>query len=130
MKKIQAATCSDNYDIVFTDNGMVSVENETSGSLVNMLKLDFNSNDDWELDEELGLHWLSDNNDGYLQLKKGENSIVVAIQRKLAKMEGVSAIKEMTISRSIQNRIMGIECVVLSEDGETINIGKEVASDR
>ena len=88
-KPISAATCSDDFDFVITEDGFISVETETSQSLVSMLKLDFTSNDDWALDSSLGVHWFSNVNDGLLQVKGSEAQIVCAVQRTLLSTGGV-----------------------------------------
>lgn len=124
-KIISGATCSDNYDLVFTDDGLISVETETGSALANMLKLDFASNDDWELDSALGLHWLSKDNDGLMQVENSEVQIVSAIQRKLLSTEGVKQIKEMQIARGI-NRRLYISVTIVAESGEEIKLEKEV----
>lgn len=124
-KIISGATCSDNYDLVFTDDGLISVETETGSAIANMLKLDFASNDDWPLDPSLGLHWLSPNNDGLMQVKGSEVQIVNSIQRKLMSTEGVRQIKEINIAKGI-NRKLYISVSVITDSGEEIKLEKEV----
>lgn len=126
MKIINAATCSDNYDFVLTNDGRLSIEENTGSAVANMLKFDFICNDDWVLDNELGIHWLSDNNDGLMQVKNSEVQIVSAIQRKLLSFDGVKEIKEMTINRGI-NRKLYIDATVIVEDGSSIKLIKEVS---
>lgn len=124
-KIISGATCSDNYDLVFTDDGLISVEMETGSAIANMLKLDFASNDDWPLDPALGLHWLSPDNDGLMQVKGSEVQIVSAIQRKLLSIEGIRQIKEIEIAKGI-NRKLYVSVTVISDSGEEIKLEKEV----
>lgn len=124
-KHISAATCSDNFDFVITDDGFISVETETSQALVNMLKLDFSSNDDWALDSNLGIHWFSKSNDGLLQVRGSENQIISAIQRKLMSIEGVREVSEMEIQRGI-NRKLYICVTIIADNGDTIKLEKEV----
>lgn len=124
-KIISGATCSDNYDLVFTDDGLISVETETGSAIANMLKLDFASNDDWPLDPALGLHWLSPNNDGLMQVKGSEVQIVSSIQRKLMSTEGVRQIKEINIAKGI-NRRLYISVSIITDSGEEIKLEKEV----
>lgn len=124
-KIISGATCSDNYDLVFTDDGLISVETETGSAIANMLKLDFASNDDWPLDPLLGLHWLSPNNDGLTQVKGSEVQIVSSIQRKLMSTEGVRQIKEINIVKGI-NRKLYISVSIITDSGEEIKLEKEV----
>lgn len=121
---INSATCSDNFDIVFTDDGFVSVEDTTHSSLANMLKLDFVSNDDWVLDPELGVHWLSAKNDGLLQVKGSEIEIISSIQRKLLGIKGVKEISNVEIARSVDRRLF-IKITVISDDDGVIEIVKE-----
>lgn len=125
LKDINALTCSDDFDFVFTDNGDVSVEKTNGASLANMIKLDFVSNDDWVLDKELGLHWVSKKDDGFLQIRGSETSIVGAITRKLNAMEGIREIREITINRGL-NRKLYINVIVITHNGEAIEISKEV----
>lgn len=124
-KIISGATCSDNYDLVFTDDGLISVETETGSAIANMLKLDFASNDDWPLDPALGLHWLSENNDGLMQVKGSEVQIVSAIQRKLLSIEGIRQIKEINIAKGL-NRKLYISVIVITDSGQEIQLEKEV----
>lgn len=124
-KTISGATCSNNYDLVFTDDGLISVEMETGSAIANMLKLDFASNDDWPLDPALGLHWLSPDNDGLMQVKGSEVQIVSAIQRKLLSIEGIRQIKEIEIAKGI-NRKLYVSVTVISDSGEEIKLEKEV----
>lgn len=125
-KIINAATCTDNFDIVLTDDGRLSIEEYTGSSVANMLKFDFICNDDWSLDPELGIHWLSKDNDGLMQVRDSEVQIVSSIQRKLLSMDGVKEIKEITINRGI-NRKLYIDAIVIAEDGTSIKIVKEVS---
>ncbi len=122
---INALTCSDEFDIVFTDNGDISVEKTNGASLANMLKLDFISNDDWVLDKELGIHWISNRDDGLLQVRGSEASIVGAIARKLGSIDGIREIREITINRGL-NRKLYVSAIVITTSGETIEIRKEV----
>lgn len=122
---INGATCSDDFDIVLTDAGFLSVETETKSSIANMLKLDFNSNNNWELDAALGLPWITRDNDGLLQRKSGEKDIVMAIQRKLTAMEGVKSVDEIEVSRGV-NRSLYFKVVITTSDGKSIEISKEV----
>lgn len=124
-KPISAATCSDDFDFVITEDGFISVETETSQSLVSMLKLDFTSNDDWTLDSSLGVHWFSNVNDGLLQVKGSEAQIVSAIQRKLLSTDGVREVDKIEIQRGL-NRKLYISVTVISETGEKILLEKEV----
>ena len=124
-KPISAATCSDDFDFVITEDGFISVETETSQSLVSMLKLDFTSNDDWALDSSLGVHWFSNVNDGLLQVKGSEAQIVSAIQRKLLSTDGVREVEKIEIQRGL-NRKLYISVTVISETGEKILLEKEV----
>lgn len=124
-KPISAATCSDDFDFVITEDGFISVETETSQSLVSMLKLDFTSNDDWALDSSLGVHWFSNVNDGLLQVKGSEAQIVSAIQRKLLSTDGVREVEKIEIQRGL-NRKLYVSVTVISETGEKILLEKEV----
>ena len=124
-KLINSATCTDNYDIKLTDDGFLSVEDETSMSVASMLRMHFNSNDDWILDKELGIHWLSSSNDGLMQVKNSEVQIVHAIQRKLLAFDGVARVVEVDIARGI-NRRLYITATVIAEDGKEIKLSKEV----
>lgn len=124
-KEICAATCSDNFDFVMTNDGFLSVETTTSQSLVNMLKLDFTSNDDWALDSSLGVHWFSRDNDGLIQIRGGEAQIVSAIQRKLMSIEGVREIEKIEIQRGL-NRKLFITVTIISDTGEKIILEKGV----
>ena len=124
-KPISAATCSDDFDFVITEDGFISVETETSQSLVSMLKLDFTSNDDWTLDSSLGVHWFSNANDGLLQVKGSETQIVSAIQRKLLSTDGVREVEKIEIQRGL-NRKLYVSVTVISETGEKILLEKEV----
>lgn len=120
-----SATCSDNFDFVLSDDGLLSVETNTSQSVVNMLKLNFASNDDWALDYDLGIHWLSKNNDGLLQVKGTETQIVSSIQRKLMSIEGVREIEKITINRGL-NRKLYISVIIITDNGDRITLEKEV----
>ncbi|MGL5717422.1 MAG: hypothetical protein ACRCX7_11115 [Cetobacterium sp.] len=122
---ISGATCSDKFDFVFTDDGYISIETSTASALANMLKLDFTSNDDWELDPSLGVHWLSKDNDGLLQVRGSEAQIVGAVQRKLMSIDGIKQIKEIEVSRGL-NRKLYISVVVIADTGEEIKLEKEV----
>lgn len=124
-KNICGATCSDDYDFVLTDDGHLSVETETAKSVANILKLDFNSNDDWSLDYDLGIHWLTKDNDGLLQTKNNEAQIVNAIQRKLLQTEGVNTIEKIEVARGI-NRKLYFKVVVVTTTGEKIVLEKGV----
>lgn len=125
VKQVNALTCSDDFDFVFTDNGHVSVEQTNGSALANMLKLDFTQNDDWGLDKDLGIHWVSHNDDGLLQMKKSEVAIVGAITRKLNSIEGIKEIKEITINYGV-NRKLYVVAVVVTDNGEILEIGKEI----
>ena len=124
-KEICAATCSEDYDFVMTDDGFISVETTTGSSLVNMLKLDFVSNDDWTLDSTLGVHWFSKANDGLLQMRGSEAQIVSAIQRKLMSVDGVREIERIEIQRGI-NRKLFVTVTIISDSGEKIILEKGV----
>ena len=124
-KNIMAATCSDNYDIVIGGDGYISIENTTSQSVLNMLKLDLASNDDWVLDLELGLHWIDSEGGGMLQSKSNELQIAAAIHRKLMNFDGVVKVDNISIAKSL-NREMFFRAEVLTSDNETIVVEKGV----
>lgn len=124
-KEISGATCSDNYDFVLTDNGMLSVETETALALASILKLDMNSNDDWDLDYDLGIHWLSSDNTGLLQVKGSEAQLISTIHRKLNNTEGVREVESIEISNGL-NRKVYVKVVVIAVTGEEIIIEREV----
>lgn len=124
-KNIMAATCSDNYDIVIGDDGYVSIEDTTSQSVLNMLKLDLASNDDWVLDLELGLHWIDSEGGGMLQSKSNELQIAAAIHRKLMNFDGVVKVENISIAKSL-DRQMFFRAEVLTSDNETIVVEKGV----
>lgn len=114
----------DKFDIVFNENGMVSTIEDAS-SVANMMKLDFASNNDWELDYDLGLNWIKSDNTGLLQIKDAEILIVNAIQSKILGLEGVKEIKEIEISRTL-SRQLGVRATVIAYDGSEFEIRKEV----
>jgi hypothetical protein len=125
MKDIVSATCSDDFDFVLTDNGMLSVETSTAKALISMLKLDFTSNDDWSLDHRLGVHWVSKNNDGLLQLKGTEAQIVQVVQNKISSIKGVREVEKIEISRGV-NRKLYLSVTIVAYSGEKILLEKVV----
>ncbi|MGL5716974.1 MAG: hypothetical protein ACRCX2_28420 [Paraclostridium sp.] len=125
MKEMSGATCSDKYDFVLTNDGMLSVEVETASALASILKLDMNSNNDWDLDEDLGIHWVSADNTGLLQVKGSEAQMISAIHRKLIRTEGVRDVESIEISKGL-NRKIYMKVVVIAVTGEELVIEREV----
>lgn len=123
-KIINTVSCSDNYDLVFTDNGHISVETATSSSVANLLKFDFFCNDNWSLDSDLGLHWVSEKNDGLLQIKNSELQIVNAINRKLLDTPGVIEVVEININKGIGNSL-SVYAKVKTDDNQYVEVRKE-----
>ncbi|MGL5050165.1 MAG: hypothetical protein ACRC6E_05955 [Fusobacteriaceae bacterium] len=124
-KLINALACSDEMDMVFNDSGEIKVHSTNGASLADMLKLEFNQNDDWTLDKDLGIHWISENNDGILQTKNSEVALISAITRKLNSIDGIREIKEIEINRGL-NRKIYIFVTVIADSGEAIKLGKEI----
>ncbi len=108
----------DKFDIEFTDDGNVAIEKDGS-SIANMLRLDFVSNNDWILDERLGINWINSDNKGLLQLKNPEILIVKEISKKLNSTKGVVSVDEITINKTL-NRKLYATIIVTVLGGEKI----------
>lgn len=116
----ESLKCSDNFDIELNDSGMVAIVKDAS-SIANMLKLDFMSNSDWELDSDLGLNWFNKDNDGFLQKKDTEILIINELQKKIENLEGVREIKEININRTLSRQLI-IDVAIIAEDGSIFSI--------
>lgn len=125
MKLINAATCTNNYDFTFSDDGMLSIDDETKNSVASILKFDLNSNDDWNLDKDVGIHWLSSDNTGLLQVKASESQMINELKRKIINTDGVKAIESIEVSRGL-NRKLYFKIEVVVNTNEKITIEKEV----
>lgn len=115
---------TDKFDFIFTDNGMVDIVTGSS-SIANMLSLDFISNNDWDLDSDLGVNWINARNNGLLQVKSSEILIVKEIQRKLESRSGVREVKEIQINRKL-NRSLSVIVTVVVTDGTEFELRNEV----
>lgn len=116
----ESLKCNDNFDIELNDSGMVAIVKDAS-SIANMLKLDFMSNSDWELDSDLGLNWFNKDNDGFLQKKDTEILIINELQKKIENLEGVREIKEININRTLSRQLI-IDVTIIAEDGSIFSI--------
>jgi len=114
----------DKFDFIFTDRGMVEIVTGSS-SIANMLSLDFVSNNDWDLDSDLGINWINTRNNGLLQVKSSEILIVKEIQRKLESRDGVREVKQIQINRRL-NRSLSIVVTVVVTDGTEFELRNEV----
>ena len=114
----------DKFDFIFTDRGMVEIVTGSS-SIANMLSLDFVSNNDWDLDSDLGINWINTRNNGLLQVKSSEVLIVKEIQRKLESRDGVREVKQIQINRRL-NRSLSIVVTVVVTDGTEFELRNEV----
>ena len=121
----ESIKCTDNFDINFTDSLSIEVVSD-SVSIGNMLYLDFSSNNDWELDDRLGLNWINSDNTGLLQLKRQETLIVSEVQKKLSDTDGIQDIKEIELNRTL-GRKYTINATVTTVDGDEFTIGNEVS---
>jgi len=81
-----------------------------------MLKLDFMSNSNWELDPSLGVDWMNKDNNGFLQSKNSEVLIVNEIQRKLENIDGVREVSEITINKTASRKLI-IDVTIIAYDG-------------
>jgi len=107
--------CNENFDIELDDKGFLKTLDDGS-SIANMLKLDFMSNSNWELDPSLGVDWMNKDNNGFLQSKNSEVLIVNEIQRKLENIDGVREVSEITINKTASRKLI-IDVTIIAYDG-------------
>jgi len=110
----------ENFDIQFTDDGLVDIKQDAE-SLVNMLRLDFISNNNWDLDSSLGINWINKDNNGLMQSKNPEILIVKEVKRKLESTEGISYVEEITINKKL-DRSLSISATAIAYDGSSLSI--------
>lgn len=118
------ATLSNDFDIVFTDNGFISIS-ENSSAVADRLKMELSSNSNWLLDETLGMNWVDKYSTGLLQVKNPEPIIVMALERKISSISGVKEIVSISLS-PVQDRSISVDIVVKTTENEEIRIQSEV----
>ena len=118
------ATLSNDFDIVFIDNGFISIS-ENSSAVADRLKMELSSNSNWLLDETLGMNWVDKYSTGLLQVKNPEPIIVMALERKISSISGVKEIVSISLS-PVKDRSISVDIVVKTTENEEIRIQSEV----
>lgn len=116
----ESLVCGKDFDIVINDSGFVSLIDGPS-SVANMMLIDFISNNDWELDSDLGLNWFNKDDTGLLQRKGNEVLIVNELQRKIEGIHGVREIKEISINNTVSRKLI-IDVTIIADDGSEFMI--------
>lgn len=117
---LQSLKTNELFDISFTGDGMIALDNGAT-SVANMIRFDYMSNDNWELDNTLGLHWVSKEDTGMLQSKDNEMFIVSETQRKIENTEGVKFVESIKFINTLSRKAF-IQTTFVAFDDSTHTI--------
>ncbi len=120
----ETATLTPTYDIVLDDTGKLSWEKEGM-SVATRAFLDISCNDNWLLDNLLGINWVDATNTGLLQIKTPEVDMINALERKLMSIGGIQSV-DAIIFTPLSDRKVRVDITCTIENGEQITIGNEV----
>lgn len=100
---LQSLKINEVFDISFTGDGMIALDNGAT-SVANMIRFGYMSNDNWELDSSLGMHWVASDDSGMLQSKDNELFIVSETQRKIENTEGVKSVESIKLLNTLSRK--------------------------
>lgn len=95
----------EDFDIVFDENGSMVLDDGRE-SLEQRLRLDLSTNSNWYLSSELGLPYLTEEDDGILQSKTFESDLKTALALKMQEYEEVNRIISIETERGLDRNFL------------------------
>lgn len=94
------------FDIVFDDSGNIKMANndDADNGYYCMARFDLTSNDNWKLDKTVGVHWLSNENDGFMQLDNQMYDMMMSISNKVSEFSYCSELTNLAIEEDFVTR--------------------------
>lgn len=109
------------FDIALTNDGYVRFEDDVN-KYNTLAKFDITSNNNWALDSRIGVPWVTDNNDGIMQVKPNDYELLSAINAKITTLSYFKELEELALKSIVDGRTGTLLIKFKTQDNMTVDM--------